>query len=98
MRRIDILSPAALGPAESRELSPRPGSLAGKRLGIRRDHTWRSFEIFADEIGRLARSQLGVAEVVMFDPESRIGTPEHESGKVVEFARRIDAAVVGLGT
>ena len=40
----------------------------------------------------------GVAEVVVFDPESRIGKPEEESAKVVAFARSVDAAVVGLGT
>jgi len=95
---IQILSPVALGPRDVRVLSPGLPTLAGKRLGIRRDHTWRSFEIFADELGRLARERLSVAEVVMFDPESRIGTPERESARVAEFARTVDAAVVGLGT
>jgi hypothetical protein len=98
MNRIEILSPVSLGPAEAKPLAPRPATLAGKRLGIRRDHTWRSFEVFADELGRLARERLGVADVVMFDPETRIGTPERESDKVAEFARHVDAAVVGLGT
>src|SRR5439155_548761 len=51
-----------------------------------------------DELTRLARAGVGVKDVVVFDPSTRIGTPEAESGKVVEFARRIDAAVVGLGT
>jgi hypothetical protein len=54
--------------------------------------------VFADEVGRLARERLGVADVVVFDPETRIGTPEVESGKVVQFARGVDVAVVGLGT
>jgi hypothetical protein len=98
MDTIDILSPVSVGAAESRPLVERLSSLRGKRLGIRRDHAWRSFEIFADELGRLAQAELGVAEVVMFDPESRIGTPEQESDKVIDFARQIDAAVVGLGT
>jgi len=95
---IQILSPVAHGPSEVRTAAPALATLAGRRLGIRRDHTWRSFEIFADELGRLARERLGVAEVVMFDPESRIGTPERESARVAEFARTVDAAVVGLGT
>jgi hypothetical protein len=98
MKQIEILSPVSLGAAEARQLSDTLPALRGKRLGIRRDHAWRSFEIFADELGRLAREDLGVAEVVMFDPESRIGSPELESAKVVDFARRVDAAVVGLGT
>lgn len=98
IRRLEILSPVALGPLEAKTLAPRLASLRGKRLGIRRDHTWRSFEVFADELGRLALERLGVADVVMFDPETRIGTPERESARVAEFARTVDAAVVGLGT
>jgi len=98
MTDIEILSPASRGPTEAAALAAPLASLAGKRLGIRRDSTWRSFEVFADEIGRLARKRLGVADVVMFDPEARIGTPEHESARVESFARRVDAAIVGLGT
>ena len=98
MATIDILSPIALGPAESRPLRPRLSTLRGARLGIRIDHAWRSWWQAADEIGSLARAELGVAEVVVFDPESRIGRPEDESAKVVDFARGVDAAIVGLGT
>ncbi|MBM4266676.1 MAG: hypothetical protein FJ144_08705 [Deltaproteobacteria bacterium] len=98
MAQIEILSPVSLGSAEVRPLAPRLDSLRGKRIGIRRDDTWRSFEIFAEELGRLFRERLDVAEVVMFDPQLRIGTPEDESARVEEFARSVDAAVVGLGT
>ena len=98
MRTIDILSPVALGPLQAKPLVARLPTLRGKVLGIRVDRAWRSFHVYADELGRLARERLGVANVVVFDPETRIGTPEAESGKVVEFARRVDAAVVGLGT
>ena len=98
MSAIEILSPVALGPSERKPLAPRVPALAGKVLGIRIDRAWRSWWQAADEIALLARSELGVRDVVVFDPESRIGTPEAESGKVVDFARRIDAAVVGLGT
>ena len=98
MADITILSPAALGPAEAKELAARVGPLRGKVLGIRIDRAWRSWWVAADEIGRMAREELGVRDVVVFDPESRIGSPEAESGKVVDFARLIDAAVVGLGT
>ena len=98
MGSIDILSPVALGPTESRPLAPRIDTLAGRVLGIRIDHAWRSWWYAADEIERLARTRLGVRDVVVFDPESRIGRPEDESAKVVAFARTVDAAVVGLGT
>jgi hypothetical protein len=98
MATIEILSPAALGPAESRPVQPRRRTLRGARLGIRIDHAWRSWWQAADEIASLARAELGVADVVIFDPESRIGRPEDESAKVVAFARGVDAAIVGLGT
>jgi hypothetical protein len=95
---IDILSPVALGPSESRPIPPRTATLRGARLGIRIDHAWRSWWQAADELATLARAELGVADVVVFDPESRIGRPEEESAKVVAFARSVDAAIVGLGT
>jgi hypothetical protein len=98
MGSIDILSPVALGPSESKPLAPRVPALTGRVLGIRIDHAWRSWWQAADEIQRLARTELGVGDVVVFDPESRIGRPEEESAKVAAFARTVDAAVVGLGT
>jgi len=98
MSAIDILSPVALGPSERKPLASRVPALAGKVLGIRIDRAWRSWWQAADEIALLARSELGVRDVVVFDPESRIGRPEDESAKVLQFARTVDAAVVGLGT
>jgi hypothetical protein len=98
MGTIDILSPVSLGPSEARPLTARLPSLRGRRLGIRVDRAWRSFHGYADELAHLARERLGVRDVILFDPDTRIGTPEAESGKVAEFARRVDAAVVGLGT
>jgi hypothetical protein len=98
MATIDILSPTAMGPTQSRPLVPRLSTLRGARLGIRIDHAWRSWWQAADEIATLARAELGVADVIVFDPESRIGRPEEESAKVVDFARAVDAAIVGLGT
>lgn len=98
MGSIQILSPVALGPSQATPLVPRVPTLRGRVLGIRVDHAWRSFQVYADELRQLAGARLGVRDVVLFDPETRVGTPEAESGKVAEFARGIDAAVVGLGT
>lgn len=98
MGTLRILSPSAAGPGEQHPLCARPASLAGLRLGIRRDRTWPSFHVFTDEIARLASERLGIGGVVLFDPETRIGTPEHESRRVVDFAREVDVAIVGLGT
>jgi hypothetical protein len=98
MGSIEICSPVALGPSESRPLAPRVPGLSGAVLGLRIDHAWRSWWQAADEIAQLARAELSVRDVVIFDPESRIGRPEEESAKVVAFARSVDAAIVGLGT
>lgn len=98
MATIRILSPVALGPSVDRPLAPSLPTLRGRVLGLRVDKAWQSFHRFADEIAQLARAELGVAEVVLFDPDTRIGSPEAESAKIGEFAQRIDAAIVGLGT
>jgi hypothetical protein len=98
MPTIQVLSPVALGPAEARPLTPALPTLAGKVLGIRVDRAWRSFGQFADELARIARAETGVADVVVFDPDTRIGTTEAERAKIAAFAARVDAAVVGLGT
>lgn len=96
--RIAVLSPVSAAPGERRNLSPGVADLAGRRLGVRRDRTWRSFEVFADELARLARERLGSRETRSFDPGERIGAPEAESERIRAFAAEIDAAVVGLGT
>ena len=98
MATIDILSPIALGPSDEHPLAARLPTLRGRVLGIRVDRAWQSFHRYADELGILTRQRLGVRDVVLFDPEARIGSPGAESDKVVAFARRVDAAVVGLGT
>ena len=98
MGKIQILSPVSLGPTQALPLAPGVATLAGARLGIRGDRAWRSFEIFADEVEALSRARSGVADVVRFDACTRIGSPEFESQRIVDFASGVDAAIVGLGT
>jgi hypothetical protein len=95
---MDILSPVALGPADARPLVPPLAALRGRTLGIRVDRAWRSFHVFADEIAALARDRHGVRDVVLFDPDVRLGSPDAEGAKIATFARGVDAAIVGLGT
>jgi len=39
-----------------------------------------------------------VRDVVVFDPDTRIGTTDEERRKVAGFVRAVDAAIVALGT
>jgi hypothetical protein len=95
---IEILDPTANGPLERLPLPPPLPTLTGKVLGLRIDDTWQSFTRFANRFARLAREHLGVRDVVVFDPDIRIGTTDEERRKVAGFVRDIDAAIVGLGT
>jgi hypothetical protein len=98
MRTINILSPVSLGAQEARPVTTAPESLAGKRLGLRVDRAWRSFQWFAEEIARYATEARGMRSVAFFDPETRIGSPDTERDKIRRFAEGVDVAVVGLGT
>lgn len=95
---IDILDPTASGPLERWPLPPRLPSLAGKVLGLRIDDTWQSFTRFANRFAALARAHCQLRDLVVFDPDIRIGTTDEERRKVAGFVRDIDAAIVGLGT
>lgn len=95
---IAICSPVALGSAHTQTLAPALPTLRGRVLGLRLDPTWRSWTVVADELARLAPTAFGVAAVTPFEPGVRLGSPEDEAAKAAAFARRIDAAVVGLGT
>ena len=95
---IEILDPTASGPSERLPLPARLASLEGKVLGLRIDDTWQSFTTFANRFARLARERLRVRDIVVFDPDIRIGTTDEERRKVAGFVRDIDAAIVGLGT
>lgn len=95
---VEVLDPCVLGPAERMVLPPRLPSAAGTVLGIRVDRAWPSFHRVADRFVALARQRLGVRDVVLYDPDIRIGTTEEERRKIAGFARGVDLAIVGLGT
>jgi len=95
---IEILDPTASGPLERLVLPARLPSRTGMVLGLRNDDTWQSYTRVADRFARLARERLRVRDVVVFDPDIRIGTGEEERRKVAGFVRDVDAAIVGLGT
>jgi len=96
--RIEILDPTASGPLERLLLPPPLPTLAGRVLGLRIDDTWQSFTRFANRFAQRARERLALRDIVVFDPDIRIGTTDEERRKVAGFVRDIDAAIVGLGT
>lgn len=98
MRTISVLSPVALGLRDARPLTPRLSTLDDRRLGIRVDRAWRSFQWLAEEVAERAHSRYRLADVRFFDPETRIGSPDTEREKLQRFAADVDAAIVGLGT
>jgi hypothetical protein len=95
---IEILDPTVSGPLERLALPARLASFSGKVLGLRIDDTWQSYTRFANRIAQLARERLPLRDIVVFDPDIRIGTTEEERRKVAGFVRQVDAAIVGLGT
>jgi hypothetical protein len=95
---IEILDPTVSGPLERLAVPPRLSSLAGTVLGMRIDDTWESYTRFANRFAQLARERLSLRDIVVFDPDIRIGTSEEERRKVAGFVRQVDAAIVGLGT
>jgi hypothetical protein len=98
MTTIEVLDPTASGPLDRLPLPERLPSLRGKVLGLRIDDTWQSFTRFANRFAAIARERLQLRDVVLFDPDIRIGTTDEERRKVAGFVRDIDAAIVGLGT
>jgi len=95
---IEVLDPTASGPLERLPLPEPLPTLSGRVLGLRIDDTWQSFTRFANRFAQLARERLQVRDIVVFDPDIRIGTTDEERRKVAGFVRDIDAAIVGLGT
>lgn len=95
---VAVLDPCVLGPAERIALPARLPASTGRVLGIRVDRAWPSFHRVANRFADLARKHAGVRDVVLFDPDIRIGTTEEERRKIAGFVRDIDMAIVGLGT
>jgi hypothetical protein len=94
--RIRVLDPTAPAPADALGPGPDAGPLAGQRVGIRYDETWRSFEWVLDEWA--AEFRAAGAEVDLWCAGNRIGEEGERTREELDgFATRVDIAVVGLG-
>jgi len=94
--RVTILDPTAPPPVVDTDPGPDAGPLAGKRVGFRFDHAWRSFEWVLDVWA--PRFEAAGATVDRWVAGNRVGTEgEVTSAELDAFAERVDLALVGLG-
>ena len=96
MARITVLDPTAAPPATTSDPGPDAGPLAGRRVGLRHDRAWRSWDhVMEDWTARL--DALG-ADVVTWCAGNRIGNEgERTAAELDRFADDVDLVVVGLG-
>ena len=96
MARITILDPTALPPEVDTDAGPDALDLSGKKVGIRYDTAWRSWEWALDEWTKeLAAAG---AEVQLWCAGNRVGEEGEQTFRELEqFADDVDIAVIGLG-
>jgi hypothetical protein len=96
MARIKVLDPTAPPPDVDDDPGPDAGALAGRLVGIRFDHAWKSFEWVIDEW--VPRLEAAGARVRRWEAGNRIADEGEQTFKeLADFATDVDIAVVGLG-
>lgn len=96
MTRMTILDPTAPPPVVDLDPGPDAGPLAGKRVGLRYDSAWRSYEWVLDEWK--PRLEAAGATVDVWQAGNRVGDGGRTTfAELDEFADRVDVALVGLG-
>jgi hypothetical protein len=96
VNRLTILDPTAPPPEVDADPGPAAGPLAGKVVGLRFDHAWRSFEWVLDEWA--PRFEAAGATVDRWVAGNRVGDDGVRTfAELDAFADRVDLAVVGLG-
>lgn len=96
---IELVNPGGEALEESNVMAKPLRDLTGKRIGLRTDSSWRSFDIFAGRLQELLSKEYPASEVVVFRNTHTTGgrgigfdvSPEFRS-----FAKTIDVAILGL--
>jgi hypothetical protein len=94
---VAVLSPQPPKLKLNKAKCPPVGGLQGKRVGLRRDRFWLSWDWITDEWARLLEAD--GAEVVIWRAPVGKGDKEMVEGgaEYAEFLKAIDVAVSGLG-
>jgi len=96
MARQTILDPTAPPPDVAADAGPDAGPLTGRRVGIRTDTAWRSWDWVVDEW--TTRLEAAGAVVDRWRSGNRVGDEGVVTAtELAAFARRVDVALVGLG-
>ncbi len=94
--KVTMLDPTAAPPAIDADPGPDAGPLAGLRVGLRFDRTWRSWLTVLDEWA--PRFDAAGATVDRWEAGNRVGDAgEQTARELADFAGRVDVAIVGLG-
>jgi hypothetical protein len=96
MARITVLDPTATPPEVTPTPGPDAGPLAARRVGLRTDETWQSWEWVIDE-WKQSLAAAG-ADVRVWNAGNRIGAEGERTFQELDtFATDVDIAIVGLG-
>jgi hypothetical protein len=94
---ITILDPRVIPPRDPETTTyDVDGPIAGKTVGLRLDHAWRSYIAIVDEWEQMLKAD-GAVPMLLWVGE-RVGAEgEKTRADLEEWSRLIDIGVVGLG-
>jgi hypothetical protein len=96
VRTITVVDPRNPEGSDRRDEGPAVGPLAGKRIGLRLDEFWGSWDLVT-EVWRERLEADGATTVTFRAPVVKHGAPSIEgSTSFRDFLNSIDAAIVGL--
>ena len=91
---IEILDPTTPASPRPIEYSPRPGSLAGKRVALIENTKFNSDRLL-QKVGEILKTEYGAAEVRMWRKHNS-SVPAHQE-IIDELTRSCDVMVAGVG-
>ncbi|MFH1484437.1 MAG: hypothetical protein ABIH46_00055 [Chloroflexota bacterium] len=96
--KIMLVNPVAKSPDEKNAVAAPLGDLSGKRLGLRGDDQWKSFEVFSTRLLELLAQRYPLTEIARHRNSSRGRMVERDGFPAfLSFAEGIDGAILGLG-